>query len=168
MVYNPFAVAEESSERFVAWQKERAMQAVYGQPQLPARSRLHNRTWGLGMFLLSTALIAGLIVALQQPRRKVCRFLAKAFVPFLGSLVGLVIALMLIGPAYGITSMQGLDAYPMVVLGNVAGSVGLSGSVYLVLSILVLVTGYFLVGRTFARVEPDRTPEKTPWHDYRF
>ena len=178
MVFNPYAVGADSSDRFIAWQQARAIQAVYGlnrlpdlnAPQVPAgaRSRLHHRTWGLGLFLNSMLLVAGLVLCLQQPRRKAGRFLVAALLPTLGGLLGLVILAMLIGPAFGVTSMEAIDALPLLLLGRLAASIGISGGAYLVLATLVLIAGYGMVGRVFRKVEPDRTPTRTPWHDYRF
>ncbi len=177
-VFNPYAVGQDSSDRFIAWQQARAIQAVYSLEQLPdldeprvppgARSRLHHRTWGLGLLLNSLFLAAGLMLCLQQPRRKTGRFLLAAFLPTMGCLVGLVILAMLVGPAYGVTSMEAIDALPLLLLGRFAATAGISGGAYLVVSALVLIAGYCLVGMAFRKVEPDKTPIRTPWHDYRF
>ena len=175
---NPFAVGEASSERFAAWQQARAIQAIYGLEQMPdpsdpqvpagARSRLHNRTWGLGLLLVSLFLVAGLMLVLRQARTRLGRVLLAGFIPSLGVLVGLVILAMLVGPSYGVTSREALDALPILLMGKVAGEAGISGGGYLVLSAVVLIVGYFLVGRAFHKVEPDPTPTKTIAYDYRF
>ncbi|MBD3869572.1 MAG: hypothetical protein IFK94_15740 [Acidobacteria bacterium] len=174
---NPFAIGDGSSERFIAWQQARAIQAVYDLEQIPdpenpqvpagARSPLHHRTWGLGLVLVSSLLIAGMIACLQQPRTKTGRFLLKALLPALGVSIGLVILAMLVGPVYGWTSREALDAVPVLMLGRLAASLGFSGSTYLVAAGLVMIGGWFLVGRAFAKVEPDGSPTETPWQAYR-
>jgi hypothetical protein len=176
-VFNPFGIGEDSSERFIAWQQARAIQAVYGldptpdiaDPVVPAdaRSRMHQRTWGLGLLIVSLLLIAGLIACLQQPKTRSGRFLVKALLPALGISIGLVILAMLVGPSFGWTSRKALDALPVMLLGRLAAAVGISGTAYLVMSALVLIAGYFLAGQAFRKVEPDRTPTEPPWHAYR-
>ncbi len=178
VVVNPFGVGEDSSERFIAWQQARAIQAVYGlsqtpdldNPQVPpgARSRTHHRTWGLILFLLSIGLVAGLRFSLLQFRRTWARFLVKGMIPILAIPIVLIILAILIGPATGLTSREGIDVVPVLFLSRLAGSLEISGGVYLLASLLVLIAGYFLVGRTFGKVEPDPTPIKSIAHDYRF
>jgi hypothetical protein len=165
-VFNPFGVGQDSSERFVAWQKARAIQAVYGLDP-GAWSRLHDSTWGLGLLIVSLLLIAGMIACLQQPKSRTGRFLLKALLPALGISVGLVILAMLIGPTFGWTSREALDAVPVLLLGRLAASIGISGGAYLTASALVWIGGWFLVRRAFGRVEPDRTPTESPWGVYR-
>gem|GEM_PF-4956406 len=166
-LYNPYAVDKTSSRRFVEWQTNRAVQEING-ANSSRLSPVHTRVWLVELLGSGLLLLALLVLVFLKNRSALLRFLARFSLPALGTLVILVIAWMILGPVRGLTTLQASEAYPLVLCRMGAEKIPVSNTWLAWLLCLLVPAGYFLLQYLFMKVEPDRTPAKTPWRYFRF